>query len=245
MSGRKNRDVHVYGTSHPVELHLLRQVHVPSGGILHIHRGDHNALPHHQLILHPDRRRIIRPHKGERVEHHLIPQSRLHKLTVNVRQEGVAEADDVSKIFRILKLVELLLPGAQSRVVSHQRCKDPQFQPAKQQIFGGIPSEASQIRTGIKEAGHVQGWKHLEIKQDMGPPGLVVSHPDSPVTVHAHTGGPGKEQDPLIGRELCKGFPGCPGHVCAVEVVNPVMAYGLSMDVVGKGPVVLRTVGHV
>ena len=62
-----------------------------------------------------------------------------------------------------------------------------------------IPEELQgKISTGIQETAHVQGWKHMKVQKDMRPPGFVVTHPDTAVTVHADIGRTGEHQDPFI-----------------------------------------------
>ena len=74
--------------------------------------------------------------------------------------------------------------------VNTPKCKETQ-----QELAGGVGAEAAQVRSGIEEAAHVQGGHHLQVQEQMGPPGLVVSGPDSAVAVHPDVGGAGEREE--------------------------------------------------
>ena len=104
----------------------------------------------------------------------------------------------MTETIHVFKLIRLLTAGAEGGMVSHKRCENAESQPAEHEILCGICSEAAKISTGIQETAHVQGWKHMKVQKDMGPPGFVVTHPDTAVTVHADIGRTGEHQDPFI-----------------------------------------------
>ena len=104
----------------------------------------------------------------------------------------------MTETIHVFKLISLLTAGAESGMVSHQRSENAESQPAEHQIFRGVRAEAAKISTGIQETAHVQGWKHMKVQKDMGPPGFVVAHPDTAVTVHADIGRTGEHQNPFV-----------------------------------------------
>ena len=130
-------------------------------------------------------------------------------------------------------------------MVAHQGGKDPQGQPPQQQIPGGVGVEAPQIRPHIQEAAHIQRGQHLEVQQQMAPPGVVVPSPYAAVPVHPDAGGPGEQQKPLARGNAGQPLRGGPGHVVAEQVVDLVVADHFAPHLVVKALVVLGVVAQV
>ncbi len=61
----------------------------------------------------------------------------------------------MAEILYRLKLIALLLSRPLCRMVTHQRCKYTQRQPAQQHIPCRIGAESAQICTGIQETAHI------------------------------------------------------------------------------------------
>ena len=108
-------------------------------------------------------------------------------------------------------------------MVSHKRCENAESQPAEHEILCGICAEATKISTGIQETAHVQGWKHMKVQKDMRPPGFVVTHPDTAVTVHADIGRRENIRILLSGSKRSKASPAARVHIVAEQVVYPVV----------------------
>ena len=86
--------------------------------------------------------------------------------------------------------VKLLLSGPHGGMVPHQRRKDPQLQPPQQKILLSIAAKPAQIRSRVQKSAHIQPRKHLQIHQDVGPPGAVIPCPHAAIPVHAHIRSP-------------------------------------------------------
>ena len=84
-------DAVAFAALYPHLQHLLRQVNIPTSGILLIYRGDQQAFTDHHLILHPAGKVVLR--EGERQRHtvHAVVQGSFHVLAVNVGQQQVAQ----------------------------------------------------------------------------------------------------------------------------------------------------------
>ena len=84
-------DAVAFAALYPHLQHLLRQINIPTSGILLIYRGDQQAFTDHHLILYPAGKVVLR--EGERQRHtvHVVVQSSLHVLAVNVGQQQVAQ----------------------------------------------------------------------------------------------------------------------------------------------------------
>ncbi len=51
MARLKDLRIRVCTASEPIQLHILRQIHIPPSGILPVNRGNHHAGAHHKLVL--------------------------------------------------------------------------------------------------------------------------------------------------------------------------------------------------
>ena len=226
------------------KVHLLRQVDVAPRGVLRVDGRDHHLVAQHQLVLHLRGKRVVRVDEGQRFEQHVAAQRGLHVLAVQVGQQPVAHADDMAEILRLLKLVELLPADSGARVVAHQRYKHGQFQPAQQQVARGVAAKAADVRTDVQKAAHIQRGQHLQVQQNMRPPGAVVPGPDAAVAVHADVGRAREQQNALLRAQPGEGLGGRARHVVAVQVVHGVMAHHLPADVVVEPRVVFFAAGQ-
>ena len=135
--------------------HVFRQVYITAFCVWLINRGQHQAFAKKQLIFHLNSLCILRVVKGKRTEEHLVMQSGLHVLTVQVRKQAIPKFQDLLCAIHIGEAVQFLFPGSHGGVIPHQRSKDPELQPAKDQVFRGVAAKAAQICAGIEESAHV------------------------------------------------------------------------------------------
>ena len=226
------------------KVHLLRQVDVAPRGVLRVDGRDHHLVAQHQLVLHLRGERVVRVDEGQRFEQHVAAQRGFHVLAVQVGQQPVAHADDMAEILRLLKLVELLPADAGARVVAHQRHKHGQFQPAQQQVARGVAAKAADVRADVQKAAHIQRGQHLQVQQNMRPPGAVVPGPDAAVAVHADVGRAREQQNALLRAQPGERLGGRARHVVAVQVVHGVVAHHLPADVVVEPRVVFFAAGQ-
>ena len=179
-----------------------------------------------------------------RPEEHIVRQRRLDKLTVEIRQQTVADAEDLGHGRGFRELICLLGAVAHRAVVAHQRRKHAQLEPAQQQVLGGTGAEAAQVRAREQEAAHIGRGQHLQVHGQVGPPGLVIAIPDAAVAVGANARSPAEKQHPVVRVQRLKGLPGGTGHIGAVEVVDLLMADHLSLHLVIDAPIILEAVGQ-
>ena len=130
-------------------------------------------------------------------------------------------------------------------MVAHQGGEHPQRQPPQQQIPAGVGVEATQVGSHIQETAHIEGGQHLEVQQQVAPPGVVVAGPDAAVPVHPDAGRPGEQQKPFARGNAGQPLRGGPGHVVAVEVVDLVVADHFAVHLVIKAGVVFRRIGQI
>ena len=71
--------------------HFFRQVDIPAAGVLLIDGGNQQTFTDHHFILHLACKGIVRESKGQRHAVHAIAQGSFHVLTINVRQQQVAQ----------------------------------------------------------------------------------------------------------------------------------------------------------
>ncbi len=161
---------------------------MPSPGILLVDRGNHAFTSQHHLILGAAGNVVLRIIKGQRPEEHLVGQRSLHEFTVQIGKQGITNRQHPAHILCPAEAVNFLITGVLSGMVAHQGGKDPQLQPAKQQILRGVLPEAAQIRPVEEEAAHVQGGKLLQVQQNVTPPGAVISLPNTAVPMGAYVG---------------------------------------------------------
>ncbi len=222
--------------------HIFRQIHMPPPGVLLVNRGNHAFAAQHHLILRSAGSIILWIVESQRPEEHFIIEGSLHKLAVQVGQQSIANRQHPAHVIHPAEAVNFLIPGVLGRMVAHQGRKDPQLQPAEQQVFRGVLPKASQISTIEKEAAHVQGGQLLQVQQDVAPPGAIVSLPNAAVAVRSYVGGTAEQQIPLICLIGFKAFRRRSGHVVAVQIVHPVVADGLSVHHMIEPAVILHVV---
>ena len=73
-------------------------------------------------------------------------------------------------------------------MVAQQGREDAQPVPAQQQILGGVAAKAANVGTLVQKAAHIQRGHHMQGKQNVAPPRLVVAGPDAAVSVHTDAG---------------------------------------------------------
>ena len=148
----------------------------------------------------------------------------------------------MAEVVKILELIAFLISGSRGGMVPHQRGKYAKRQPAQQQISRGVRSEAAQVRSGIQKSAHVQRRQHFQVQQDVGPPGLVVAHPDSAVAVHSNIGGTGEHEETFRRVNSFKRLARSAGHIVPKQVVHLVVANPLPVHRMIKTAVILLAV---
>src|SRR5699024_983654 len=138
--------------------------------VLGINTGDQDITDEEELVFHLQCHLTLHELKFQRFKEHVVSKRRLHIFTVQIGKQAVADADHMAEILHMFKAETLLLSRAKGSVISHQRCKYSQSQPAEKKFSGRISVESSQIRSCIQETAHIQGRKHLQVQKDVGPP---------------------------------------------------------------------------
>ena len=133
----------------------------------------------------------------------------------------------MAKIFHLFETKTFLSPRPDRRMIAHQWSKHSQGKPAKQQISRGICPKSSQICSNIQKSTHIQGWQHFQIQQNMGPPGLVISGPDSSIAMHSDIGRSGKDKKTFIRLDPIERLSSRPCHVVAKQIMHFIMADSL------------------
>ena len=168
--------------------HLFRQVDIPAAGVLLIDGGNQQTFTDHHFILHLACKGIIGESKGQRHAVHAIAQGSFHVLTINVRQQQVAQLQNTGKGRFILKAVGLLFASAGGGVVAQQGREDAHAVPAQHKVLGGVAAKAANVGAFVQETAHIQGGHHVQAEQNMAPPGLVIAGPDTAIPVHTDAG---------------------------------------------------------
>ena len=145
----------------------------------------------------------------------------------------------------MFKLITLLLPGTDRCMVTHQRCEYSKCQETEQQLSCGISAKSPQICSCIQETTHIQRRHHLQVQENMRPPGFIVTGPDSTIAVHTNVRRSGEHQETFLRIDPFKSFPRCPGHIVAKQVVHFVMADLFTIYIMIKSPVIFRIVGSI
>ena len=190
MTSGQNGGFHavVLTALYPHLQHLFRQVDIPAAGVLLIDGGNQQAFADHHFILHLAGEVIVRESKGQRHAVHAIAQGSFHVLTINVRQQQVAQLQNTSKGRLILKAVGLLFAGTGGGVVAQQGREDAHAVPAQHKVLGGVAAKAANVGAFVQETAHVQGGHHVQAEQNVAPPGLVIAGPDTAIPVHTDAG---------------------------------------------------------
>ena len=190
MTGGQNGGFHavVLTALYPHLQHLFRQIDIPAAGVLLVNGGNQQAFTDHHFILHLAGEVIVRESKGQRHAVHAIAQGSFHVLTINVRQQQVAQLQNTGKGRLILKAVGLLFAGTGGGVVAQQGREDAHAVPAQHKVLGGVAAKAANVGAFVQETAHVQGGHHVQAEQNVAPPGLVIAGPDTAIPVHTDAG---------------------------------------------------------
>ena len=190
MTSGQNGGFHtvVLTALYPHLQHLFRQVDIPAAGVLLVNGGNQQAFTDHHFILHLAGEVIVRESKGQRHAVHAIAQGSFHVLTINVRQQQVAQLQNTGKGSLVLKAVGLLFAGTGGGVVAQQRREDAHAVPAQHKVLGGVAAKAANVGAFVQETAHVQGGHHVQAEQNVAPPGLVIAGPDTAIPVHTDAG---------------------------------------------------------
>ena len=227
------------------KLHLLRKIYITASCVLFINRSDHDLISKKQLVFHMYGNLILRINKAQRPEIHIIVQSRLHIFTVKIWNKTISYTDHMTEILHIFKLVAFLLSGTDRCMITHQRCEYSKCQETEQQLSCGISAKSPQICSCIQETTHIQRRHHLQVQENMRPPGFIVTGPDSTIAVHTNVRRSGEHQETFLRIDPFKSFPRCPGHIVAKQVVHFVMADLFTIYIMIKSPVIFRIVGNI
>ena len=168
--------------------HFFRQVDIPAAGVLLVNGGNQQAFTDHHFILHLAGEVIVRKSKGQRHAVHAIAQGSFHVLTINVRQQQVAQLQNTGKGRFILKAVRFLFASAGGGVVAQQGREDAHAVPAQHKVLGGVAAKAANVGAFVQETAHIQGGHHVQAEQNVAPPGLVIAGPDTAIPVHTDAG---------------------------------------------------------
>ena len=190
MTSGQNGGFHavVLTALYPHLQHLFRQVDIPAAGVLLVNGGNQQAFTDHHFILHLAGEVIVRESKGQRHAVHAIAQGSFHVLTINVRQQQVAQLQNTGKGSLVLKAVRFLFAGTGGGVVAQQGREDAHAVPAQHKVLGGVAAKAANVGAFVQETAHVQGGHHVQAEQNMAPPGLVIAGPDTAIPVHTNAG---------------------------------------------------------
>ena len=190
MTGGQNGGFHtvVLTALYPHLQHLFRQVDIPAAGVLLVNGGNQQAFTDHHFILHLAGEVIVRESKGQRHAVHAIAQGSFHVLTINVRQQQVAQLQNTGKGSLVLKAVRFLFASAGGGVVAQQGREDAHAVPAQHKVLGGVAAKAANVGAFVQETAHIQGGHHVQAEQNVAPPGLVIAGPDTAIPVHTDAG---------------------------------------------------------
>ena len=190
MTSGQNGGFHavVLTALYPHLQHLFRQVDIPAAGVLLVNGGNQQAFADHHFILHLAGEVIVRESKGQRHTVHTVAQGSFHVLTINVRQQQVAQLQNTGKGRLILKAVGLLFAGTGGGVVAQQGREDAHAVPAQHKVLGGVAAKAANVGAFVQETAHIQGGHHVQAEQNVAPPGLVIAGPDTAIPVHTDAG---------------------------------------------------------
>ena len=190
MTSGQNGGFHtvVLTALYPHLQHLFRQVDIPAAGVLLVNGGNQQAFTDHHFILHLAGEVIVRESKGQRHAVHAIAQGSFHVLTINVRQQQVAQLQNTGKGSLVLKAVRFLFASAGGGVVAQQGREDAHAVPAQHKVLGGVAAKAANVGAFVQETAHIQGGHHVQAEQNMAPPGLVIAGPDTAIPVHTDAG---------------------------------------------------------
>ena len=190
MTSGQNGGFHavVLTALYPHLQHLFRQVDIPAAGVLLVNGGNQQAFTDHHFILHLAGEVIVRESKGQRHAVHAIAQGSFHVLTINVRQQQVAQLQNTGKGSLVLKAVRFLFASAGGGVVAQQGREDAHAVPAQHKVLGGVAAKAANVGAFVQETAHVQGGHHVQAEQNVAPPGLVIAGPDTAIPVHTDAG---------------------------------------------------------
>ena len=190
MTSGQNGGFHavVLTALYPHLQHFFRQIDIPAAGVLLVNGGNQQAFTDHHFILHLAGEVIVQESKGQRHAVHAIAQGSFHVLTINVRQQQVAQLQNTGKGRLILKAVGLLFAGTGGGVVAQQGREDAHAVPAQHKVLGGVAAKAANVGAFVQETAHIQGGHHVQAEQNMAPPGLVIAGPDTAIPVHTDAG---------------------------------------------------------
>ena len=190
MTSGQNGGFHavVLTALYPHLQHLFRQIDIPAAGVLLVNGGNQQAFADHYLVLYLACKGVIGESKGQRHAVHAIAQGSFHVLTINVRQQQVAQLQNTGKGRLILKAVGLLFAGTGGGVVAQQGREDAHAVPAQHKVLGGVAAKAANVGAFVQETAHVQGGHHVQAEQNVAPPGLVIAGPDTAIPVHTDAG---------------------------------------------------------
>ena len=190
MTSGQNGGFHavVLTALYPHLQHFFRQIDIPAAGVLLIDGGNQQAFTDHYLVLYLACKGVIGESKGQRHTVHTVAQGSFHVLTINVRQQQVAQLQNTGKGRLILKAVGLLFAGTGGGVVAQQGREDAHAVPAQHKVLGGVAAKAANVGAFVQETAHVQGGHHVQAEQNVAPPGLVIAGPDTAIPVHTDAG---------------------------------------------------------
>src|SRR5699024_12448836 len=123
--------------------------------VLGINTGDQDITDEEELVFHLQCHLTLHELKFQRFKEHVVSKRRLHIYTVQRGKQAVADADHMAEILHMFKAETLLLSRAKGSVISHQRCKYSQRQPAEKKFSGRISVESSDRKSTRLNSSHV------------------------------------------------------------------------------------------
>ena len=119
----------------------------------------------------------------------------------------------------------------------------PHAVPAQHQILRGIAAKAANVGAFVQEATHIQGGHHVQRKQNVASPGMVVAGPDAAIPVHPDAGRTGVHQNALVRLQPLKSLACSTGHVITKKIMYLVVPHTPLFGVVVEQLIIVFVVG--
>ena len=128
-------------------------------------------------------------------------------------------------------------------MVPQQRREDAHAVPAQHQILRGIAAKAANVGAFVQEAAHIQGGHHVQRKQNVAPPRMVVASPDAAIPVHPDAGRTGVYQNALVRLQPLESLTCRTGHVITKKIMYLVVPHTPLFGVVVEQLIIVFVVG--